>query len=159
MRWLCRLRPFRIGRPHRSETLNKGNSAVHTLGNRFEKLIAEAERQPFEGWNFSYGKDRIVEEPLPWNYLAKVRERLSGVSALLNLGTGGGEVFAQLEPFPQRTFATEEFAPNAPIAARRHIRWVRKSFATKRLWRTTRSLGIQDRTGPRCRFAMASSIS
>jgi SAM-dependent methyltransferase len=86
---------------------------------QFEELIAEAERQPFEGWDFSYVKDRMVEEPLPWDYPAIVRERLDGVSALLDLGTGGGEVFSQLAPFPPRTFAAEEYAPNVPIAARR----------------------------------------
>jgi hypothetical protein len=48
-----------------------------------------------------------------------VRKRLEGVTALLDLGTGGGEVFSQLAPFPLRTFAAEEYAPNAPVAARR----------------------------------------
>ena len=86
---------------------------------QFDELIAEAERQPFVGWDFSYLKDRMVEAPLPWDYLAEVRERLNGVSALLDLGTGGGEVLSQLAPFPPRTFATEEYAPNAPIAAKR----------------------------------------
>ena len=52
-------------------------------------------------------------------FLVEVLERLNGVSALLDLGTGGGEVLSQIAPFPPRTFATEEYAPNAPIAARR----------------------------------------
>jgi hypothetical protein len=86
---------------------------------RFDELIAEAERQPFAGWDFSYVKDRMVEATLPWDYVVEVLERLNGVSALLDLGTGGGEVLSQLAPFPPRTFATEEYAPNAPIAARR----------------------------------------
>jgi hypothetical protein len=86
---------------------------------RFNQLVAEAERQPFAGWDFSYVKDRMIEAPLPWDYVVEVLGRLSGVSALLDLGTGGGEVFSQLAPFPPRTFATEEYAPNAPIAARR----------------------------------------
>jgi SAM-dependent methyltransferase len=86
---------------------------------RFDELIAEAESQPFAGWDFSYVKDRMVEAPLPWDYLVEVLERLSCVLALLDLGTGGGEVLSQIAPFPPRTFATEEYAPNAPIAARR----------------------------------------
>jgi hypothetical protein len=86
---------------------------------QFEELITEAERQPFESWDFSYVKDRMVEQPLPWDYLEAVGERLDDVSALLDLGTGGGEVFSQLAPFPPRTFAAEEYAPNVPIAARR----------------------------------------
>jgi hypothetical protein len=32
---------------------------------RFDELIAEAERQPFAGWDFSYVKDQMVEAPLP----------------------------------------------------------------------------------------------
>lgn len=75
------------------------------LGQRkFEDLVAEAEGQPFEGWDFSYLKDRMVEAPLPWNYLAEVRARLKGISTLLDLGTGGGEMFSELAPFPPRTF-------------------------------------------------------
>ena len=85
----------------------------------FDELIAEAESQPFAGWDFSFVKDRMVEAPLPWDYLVEVLERLKGVLALLDLGTGGGEVLSQIAPFPPRTFATEEYAPNAPIAARR----------------------------------------
>lgn len=85
----------------------------------FDELMAEAESQPFAGWDFSYVKDRMVEAPLPWDYLVEVLGRLNGVSALLDLGTGGGEVLSQLAPLPARTFATEEYALNAPIAARR----------------------------------------
>jgi SAM-dependent methyltransferase len=61
----------------------------------------------------------MIETPLSWDYLVEVRERLKGVSTLLDLGTGGGEVLSQLAPFPPRTIATDEYAPNAPIAARR----------------------------------------
>ncbi len=49
---------------------------------RFDELIAEAERQPFAGWDFAYVRDRMVEAPLPWDYLLEVLERLNGVSAL-----------------------------------------------------------------------------
>lgn len=85
----------------------------------FDKLIADAESQQFAGWDFSSVKARMVETPLPWDYLVEVLGRLNGVSSLLDLGTGGGEVLSQLAPLPARTFATEEYAPNAPIAARR----------------------------------------
>jgi SAM-dependent methyltransferase len=92
---------------------------VVVTGNQFEKVIAEAERQSFEGWDFSYLKGRMVEEPLAFDYIAEVKKSLKGVTSLLDLGTGGGEVLSQIAPFPSRTFATEEYAPNAPIAARR----------------------------------------
>ncbi|MGC1191686.1 MAG: hypothetical protein WA861_13920 [Candidatus Binatus sp.] len=87
--------------------------------NRFDELIAAAESQPFAGWDFAYLMDRMVEAQLPWDYVVEVLERLTAVSALLDLGTGGGEVLSQPAPLPPRTFATEEYAPNAPIAARR----------------------------------------
>ena len=41
----------------------------------------------------------MVEAPLPWDYLVEVLGRLNGVSALLDLGTGGGEVLSQIAPF------------------------------------------------------------
>jgi SAM-dependent methyltransferase len=60
----------------------------------------------------------MIEEPLAFDCIAEVPKRLEGVRALLYPGTG--EVFSQLAPFPPaRTFATEEYAPHAPIAARR----------------------------------------
>jgi SAM-dependent methyltransferase len=89
------------------------------MAKQFDELISKAEQEPFAGWDFSYVKERMVETTLPWNYLAEVRERLKGVFSLLDLGTGGGEIFSQLAPFPARTFATEEYMPNVPIAARR----------------------------------------
>jgi len=85
----------------------------------FETLIAEAEGAPFEGWDFSLLAGRMVEAPLAFDYVAQVRRRLPGVAALLDLGTGGGEVLAQLAPLPETTIATEAYAPNAPLAARR----------------------------------------
>src|ERR1700683_1769243 len=118
---------------------------------RFDELIAEAESQQFAGWDFSYVKDRMVEEPLPWYYLVEVRERLNGVSTLLDLGTGGGEVLSQLAPLPARTFATEEYAPNAPIAARRLHPLGRGWFGMKPRWRTMRRPALRGRTSLACR--------
>ena len=50
-----------------------------------ETLIAEAERAPFEGWDFSLLAGRMVEAPLAFDYVAQVRRRLEGVAALLDL--------------------------------------------------------------------------
>jgi SAM-dependent methyltransferase len=101
------------------EIYSDGDPVVTMTSEGFDELIAEALRQPFAGWDFSWVKDRMVEAPLQWDYIVEVRKRLDGVSALLDLGTGGGEVLSNLAPFPARTFATEEYAPNAPIAAGR----------------------------------------
>jgi hypothetical protein len=101
------------------QTLVIGGPSVATTSKKFEELIAEAERHPLEGWDFSYLVGRMVESPLVFDYLAEVRKRLGGVSSLLYIWNGGGEILSQLAPFPPRTFATEEYAPNAPIAAAR----------------------------------------
>ena len=85
----------------------------------FEALIAAAEREPFEGWDFSHLEGRLVETPPPFDYLAPVRGRMLGAGAMLDLGTGGGEVLSQLAPFPALTVATEAWGPNVPLAARR----------------------------------------
>jgi SAM-dependent methyltransferase len=85
----------------------------------FETLIAAAEREPFEGWDFSHLEGRLVEAPPPYEYLAAVRARLSGVKAMLDLGTGGGERLAELAPFAALTVATEAWGPNVMVAARR----------------------------------------
>lgn len=85
---------------------------------RFEELIAAADVEPFTGWDFSHLRGRMTQAQVPFHYLAEVR-RLSNVASMLDLGTGGGEVLAELAPFSARTFATEAYAPNALIAARR----------------------------------------
>ena len=86
---------------------------------QFEDLISDADRESMRGWDFSYLRGRMIEQPLSFDYVDKVRTRLDGVASMLDLGTGGGEVLAQLAPFSARTFATEAYAPNAPIAAAR----------------------------------------
>ena len=85
----------------------------------FEQLLAEAEQQPFSGWDFSYLRGRMEEGQPSWNYAALVRARLAAVPAVLDLGTGGGEVLAQLAPLPPRTVATEGYPPNVAIARAR----------------------------------------
>jgi SAM-dependent methyltransferase len=85
----------------------------------FDALIGAAEREPFEGWDFSHLAGRMVEAPMPFDYQALVRARFPGVQRLLDLGTGGGEVLSALAPFPGTTVATEAWAPNAELAGRR----------------------------------------
>jgi len=85
----------------------------------FEHLIAEAEEQPFSGWNFSYLDGRMHHEHVSWDYGELVRHRLSTVDAVLDIGTGGGEFLASLVPLSERTVATEAYPPNVRIARRR----------------------------------------
>lgn len=84
-----------------------------------DELIAEALTTPFEGWDFGVFAGRMVAGEPPWSYEQLVRERLPRKSSLLDLGTGGGELLSTFAPLPARTAATEEYAPNLPIARKR----------------------------------------
>lgn len=58
--------------------------------------------------------------PLPWNYEARARELLVGARSVLDMGTGGGEVFSEiLEGYDVFAVATEPWPPNVPVAAQR----------------------------------------
>ncbi len=87
----------------------------------FEFLQSEADK-PFYGWDFSYLDNRIVNAPLEWSYPSLILTRLHGENppqSLLDMGTGGGEFFSELRPFPPNTCATEGYAPNLPLARAR----------------------------------------
>lgn len=85
----------------------------------FEQLIAEALNQGFSGWDFSFLTNRMVSQPVSWDYRQRVLDRLKTATALLDMGTGGGEFLASLTPLPQTTYATEAYQPNVPIARKR----------------------------------------
>lgn len=85
----------------------------------FDDLVAEAMAAPFSGWDFSWLAARTVTSALPWDYSAEVTSRAAGASALLDLGTGGGEWLAALSHRPASTVATEGWPPNVGVAAAR----------------------------------------
>jgi len=82
----------------------------------FERLIAEAQSQKFSGWDFSWLKNRLVQETPPWDYKQEVTKEFPKVRSLLDLGTGGGEFLSSLGQLPRRTYATEGYPPNVAIA-------------------------------------------
>jgi SAM-dependent methyltransferase len=88
---------------------------------QFEDHVKEAEKASFQGWDFSYiaqfGGD--VEEPHTWSYVNTIRRYLAGKGIILDMGTGGGEFLASLQPLPPQTYATEAYPPNVPIARAR----------------------------------------
>ncbi|WP_369899622.1 class I SAM-dependent methyltransferase [Bacillus manliponensis] len=87
----------------------------------FDYLVKQAEA-PFEGWDFSFisGTGRMNGEALPWSYMSKVlKERTKEMHSMLDMGTGGGEFFSMLMPFPPNTAATEAYPPNMSIAKNR----------------------------------------
>ena len=73
----------------------------------------------FEGWNFSYIKGRVLEEEPGWDYRALARELVKKSAAVLDVATGGGEVFSSLAPFPGRAVAVEGYRPNVAVARKR----------------------------------------
>ena len=88
---------------------------------RYETFVQEALDAAFQGWDFAYvnGYGSDVEEPLEWCYKNVVREYAADCSVLLDIGTGGGEFLASLQPLPASTSATESYPPNIPVAKER----------------------------------------
>jgi SAM-dependent methyltransferase len=85
----------------------------------FDELVTEAMTAPFSGWDFSWLDRRSRSEPLPWDYSARVGALAGGARAMLDMGTGGGEVLARLPARATRTVATEAWPPNVPVAGGR----------------------------------------
>jgi SAM-dependent methyltransferase len=78
----------------------------------FDQLVAEAEAAPVDGWDFSWLDGRATEQRPSWGYQRTIAERLAGVSAALDVQTGGGEVLAGVPVLPPAMVATEGWAPN-----------------------------------------------
>ncbi len=85
---------------------------------RLDQWLQDA-ATPFEGWDFSHLAGRFTEVEPPWDYLALARAAVGQASDILDVATGGGEIFATLAPFPGRASAVEGFVPNLPVARRR----------------------------------------
>jgi len=79
-----------------------------------------AEQQPFSGWDFSWLDGKWIDEDPPWSYLEIVRALMVEATAVLDLGTGGGERLLSLrDAFPGRVAATEGYPPNLRLARQR----------------------------------------
>ena len=78
------------------------------------------EQQPFTGWDFSYLDGRMIEEQAPWSYTSRAAELMRQASALLDLGTGGGERLLKLQAsWPKKVVVTEDYPPNFKLATER----------------------------------------
>jgi SAM-dependent methyltransferase len=87
----------------------------------FKSYLSEANDATFQGWDFSY-MDQYggnPGEPHEWSYEKIARDYVGKVDSVLDMGTGGGEFFATLGPFPGRAYATEAYALNLPVARKR----------------------------------------
>jgi SAM-dependent methyltransferase len=85
----------------------------------FDELIAEAERAPIDGWDFSWLDGRATEERPSWHYAKRVAERAAAAETMLDVQSGGGEMLAALPHLPPLLVASEGYAPNIVIAAHR----------------------------------------
>lgn len=83
----------------------------------FEEYYEEALEAAFQGWDFSWVKDRLIETSPSWDYRELVLDALKTADSLLDIDTGGGEFLASLEDaLPTLTCATEDYEPNIPVA-------------------------------------------
>jgi SAM-dependent methyltransferase len=85
----------------------------------FEDLVQEGLKLPFSGWDFSMIRERWKTNDPSWDYPALARSRLYGITSMLDLDTGGGELLSTLVPLPLHTWATESYPPNIPVAQMR----------------------------------------
>ncbi|HWD62803.1 MAG TPA: SAM-dependent methyltransferase [Humibacter sp.] len=86
----------------------------------FDDLVAEGESVPTEGWDFSWFNGRATEERPSWGYARMAAAWASDASSVLDVQTGGGEVYAAIlagaDPRPPVVAATEGWHPNVAIA-------------------------------------------
>jgi SAM-dependent methyltransferase len=93
----------------------------------FEDLLTEGQSVPVGSWDFSWFEGRATEERPSWGYSALAAERIGStdppVEAVLDIQTGGGEVFAgalaAAGRLPATVWATEGWEPNFRLAHER----------------------------------------
>ena len=89
-------------------------------GRGFDDLVDNAGEADVGGWDFSWLDGRATEERPPWGYVGLSAARVSAAAAVLDLQTGGGEVFGEVLTMtaarPRHVVATESWPPNAALA-------------------------------------------
>ncbi|MFI6076854.1 SAM-dependent methyltransferase [Actinoplanes sp. NPDC051343] len=87
----------------------------------FDALLDEAAAVPLDGWDFSWFAGRATEERPSWGYASLVADRLGDAGTVLDVQTGGGEVFAwslaHARRRPPLAVAVEQWQPE--VAARK----------------------------------------
>lgn len=75
----------------------------------------------FSGWSFDDLGVVNVDAPPPWDYVAVARQHASSARRIIDLGTGGGEVYERIIAGLRgsRLYASEEWHVNAPVACQR----------------------------------------
>lgn len=88
------------------------------MGRDFDALVAEADAEPTQGWDFSWLEGRAAEQRPSWGYQRTMAGHMARASAALDIQTGGGEVLAGIPERPRLTVATESWPPNIAKATR-----------------------------------------
>lgn len=95
-----------------------------------KSYLMSEEAHVFEGWDFSYIKDRCIETSPAWDYKAKIKEFLKPESRVLDMGTGDGRFLLSLEHKLELLSATEGYKPNYELCLRTlapmgvNVQWV-----------------------------------
>jgi len=87
-----------------------------------DKLLKQWEKDEkafFAGWDFSYIKKRMKGEKLPWDYRSMAKKLVKKSKSVLDMATGGGEVFSSFAPFPKHAIAIEGYKPNVAVARKK----------------------------------------
>lgn len=84
----------------------------------FDALVENAKSAPLEGWDFSFLSGRTRREPLPWDYRQAASDLVGRARRVLDIDTGGGEIFGSLNP-PRGSVAVEPYPPNLFVSAQR----------------------------------------
>src|SRR5438046_10415513 len=94
---------------------------MHDVTDAMERIRPFVERaRRFSGWSLDPFAPRSIEPAEPWSYTGRAAELLQGANDVLDLGTGGGEVFETLcSSFHGRAVATEPWWFHDPVGARR----------------------------------------
>ncbi len=88
---------------------------------RLDELRPYAEKAGrMEGWDLDEVRREAVGPGPSWDYVARARELVSNARAILDMGTGGGEVFSTIcEGNSGLAVATEAWPTNVPVASQR----------------------------------------
>ena len=78
----------------------------------------DAEKGFFQGWDFSYVKDRYDEGYPDWDYIEIAKQSIKDSNSVLDQATGGGEVFSEIlgHHKPRKAVAIEGYKSNVSVA-------------------------------------------
>jgi SAM-dependent methyltransferase len=97
--------------PRSAEHVERRRKAIAALGPYIERA------RRFSGWNFDDLDIRNIDPEPPWDYVARARGHATAADRVLDLGTGGGEVYSRIvEGIDAQFVAAEEWHVNAPVA-------------------------------------------